>query len=176
MADRKPISKATRFRVFKRDEFTCQYCGNTPPSVVLEVDHMVAVAAGGDNNFDNLITACFDCNRGKGAEGLHVAPDTIAQKLERMKEREAQVRAYAKEVAKSTGRIEAAINGTEEVFWEFYGGTFSPSARVTVRRFLDKLMPEDVVAAAETACARKEKPEDGFRYFCGICWNKIKGR
>ena len=70
MAERKPISKTTRFEVFKRDKFTCQYCGRSAPEVVLEVDHINPVANGGDNSIENLVTSCFDCNRGKGKRTL----------------------------------------------------------------------------------------------------------
>lgn len=70
MAKREPISKSTRFEVFKRDEFTCQYCGRTSPAVILEVDHIVPVSKGGTNDLMNLITSCRDCNRGKGAKSL----------------------------------------------------------------------------------------------------------
>lgn len=62
---REPISKKLRFEVFKRDKFTCQYCGRKPPSVSLEADHYVPVSQGGPTVFMNLITSCFDCNRGK---------------------------------------------------------------------------------------------------------------
>lgn len=44
---RKAISKKTRFEVFKRDRFTCQYCGATPPGVLLHIDHIHPVAEGG---------------------------------------------------------------------------------------------------------------------------------
>ena len=40
MAERKPIGKKMRFEVFKRDKFTCQYCGRKAPDVILEVDHI----------------------------------------------------------------------------------------------------------------------------------------
>ena len=70
MAERKPISKKLRFEVFKRDNFTCQYCGRMSPDVVLQVDHINPVKEGGDNNIMNLITSCFDCNNGKGAKKL----------------------------------------------------------------------------------------------------------
>lgn len=66
MAERKAISKALRFEVFKRDHFTCQYCGRMAPDVILEVDHIKPVAKGGDNDILNLVTSCRDCNRGKG--------------------------------------------------------------------------------------------------------------
>lgn len=66
MAERKSIGKKLRFEVFKRDKFTCQYCGRMSPDVVLEVDHIKPVAEGGNNDIINLITSCRDCNRGKG--------------------------------------------------------------------------------------------------------------
>lgn len=67
---REPLSKKLRFEVFKRDSFTCQYCGQKAPDVVLHCDHINPVAAGGGNDILNLITSCFDCNSGKGARTL----------------------------------------------------------------------------------------------------------
>jgi hypothetical protein len=60
------ISKKVRFEVFKRDSFTCQYCGEMSPNVILEVDHIKPCIDGGNNRILNLVTSCFDCNRGKG--------------------------------------------------------------------------------------------------------------
>ena len=71
---RKSLSKKTRFEVFKRDGFICQYCGNSPPAVILEIDHIKPFKAGGSNEIDNLLTSCFDCNRGKGANTLEISP------------------------------------------------------------------------------------------------------
>ena len=70
MGARKSISKGLRFDIFRRDSFACQYCGRTPPEVVLEIDHIHPVAEGGDNDAMNLVTACLDCNRGKRAKVL----------------------------------------------------------------------------------------------------------
>jgi hypothetical protein len=67
---REPVSKKLRFEVFKRDGFTCQYCGLKAPEVVLNCDHIKPVAAGGTTDILNLITACFSCNSGKGAREL----------------------------------------------------------------------------------------------------------
>jgi len=67
---RQGVSKTQRFDVFKRDSFTCQYCGKQAPLAILEIDHINPVAEGGDNDVMNLITSCFDCNRGKGAKKL----------------------------------------------------------------------------------------------------------
>lgn len=62
---REYISKKLRFEVFKRDSFTCQYCGAKAPDVVLEVDHIKPVAREGSSDIINLITACKICNSGK---------------------------------------------------------------------------------------------------------------
>lgn len=70
MAKREPLSKGIRFEVFKRDNFTCQYCGAQAPDVILEVDHINPVKLGGTNEIMNLVTSCFNCNRGKSAKKL----------------------------------------------------------------------------------------------------------
>ena len=67
---RKSIPNSVRFEVFKRDSFTCQYCGRSSPSVILEVEHIKPVSKGGTNEFLNLVTSCFECNRGKGKKEL----------------------------------------------------------------------------------------------------------
>ena len=54
-----------RFRVLRRDGFKCRYCGQSPPRVALEVDHVIPVARGGRDEMRNLVAACFQCNHGK---------------------------------------------------------------------------------------------------------------
>ena len=56
--------------MFKRDSFTCQYCGKKAPEVILAVDHIEPVAKGGADDMLNLITSCFDCNSGKSDRTL----------------------------------------------------------------------------------------------------------
>lgn len=57
-----------RFDIFRRDGFRCQYCGRSPrdDGVTLEVDHILPKAKYGRDELDNLITACRECNIGKG--------------------------------------------------------------------------------------------------------------
>jgi len=69
-SQRKSFSKKERYEVFKRDDFTCQYCGREAPDVILEVDHIKPIVEGGSNDLTNLVTSCRDCNRGKGAREL----------------------------------------------------------------------------------------------------------
>lgn len=63
-----------RFEVFKRDAFTCRYCGSQSPEAILEVDHVLLRVGGGSDELDNLVTACYACNRGKGARLLTDMP------------------------------------------------------------------------------------------------------
>lgn len=63
--DRPPISgwAALRNIVFKRDDFTCRYCGTKDAH--LECDHIHPVSRGGSSDLSNLATACRRCNRSK---------------------------------------------------------------------------------------------------------------
>jgi len=56
----------TRFNVFLRDRFTCQYCGAKPPSSELTFDHVIPRSRGGRTSWENILTACSDCNLKKG--------------------------------------------------------------------------------------------------------------
>jgi hypothetical protein len=91
---RKPISKKTRFEVFKRDSFTCQYCGRSAPDVVLHVDHINPVSKGGTDDVLNYITSCKDCNQGKSNKEL--SDKTLLQKqkaqLDELSERREQLK------------------------------------------------------------------------------------
>lgn len=173
---RQSISKTLRFEVFKRDEFTCQYCGRKPPAVVLEVDHIVPITEGGTNADHNLLTSCFDCNRGKGARPLDsVAPIDISQKADLLREREEQVREYERLLQERRAREDADIDeviGVYEIF--FPGWTLLDRSRPSIRNFLQQIPKSTVIEAMELACSRVNDSK-AFRYFCGICWNKIRG-
>jgi hypothetical protein len=90
---RTALPKRLRFDVFKRDKFTCQYCGMKAPDVVLEIDHIVAVAAGGGNDILNLRTACKACNAGKSDKPLSTNATIEARRktLEDFEERRQQL-------------------------------------------------------------------------------------
>lgn len=56
----------TRFNIFQKNNFTCQYCGRKAPFVEIVIDHIVPVNKGGKTEEPNLITSCAECNLGKG--------------------------------------------------------------------------------------------------------------
>jgi hypothetical protein len=173
---RKGISKKTRFEVFKRDGFVCQYCGAHPPQVVLEVDHIIPVADGGKNEFDNYITACLPCNRGKGAVSLDCIPQSLADKAAEVAEREAQIRGYNEIMQEARHRLEEEVERVNLVYERFVPGyELSDRSRVSVRNFIEKLGVFPVIDAMELAGERwAYRDSKIFRYFCGICWNRIR--
>lgn len=62
--DRRPAF--TRFNVFLRDAFRCQYCGHGFPTEILTFDHIIPRSKGGTTVWDNVVTACEPCNLRKG--------------------------------------------------------------------------------------------------------------
>ena len=56
----------TRFNVFLRDRFSCQYCGTQQHTSDLTFDHVIPRSKGGKTNWQNIVTACSDCNVKKG--------------------------------------------------------------------------------------------------------------
>lgn len=173
---RGPLSKRVRFNVFKRDGFRCQYCGRTPPIVVLEIDHIHPIAKGGNNDSEiNLITACYDCNRGKGAELLSTVPQSVQERVEALAEREAQIRAYNRLLRAKKRREDDEINQVEAVFKQQWGAYYlSHDSRESVRNFIAQLGIEAVIWSMHTACWRIREPRDAWKYFCGICWKKVR--
>ena len=55
----------TRFNVFLRDRFSCQYCGALDD---LTFDHLIPRSRGGQTTWDNVVTACSPCNLAKGGK------------------------------------------------------------------------------------------------------------
>jgi len=67
----------TRFNVFLRDNFTCQYCGSNKE---LTFDHLLPRSRGGKTDWDNVITACSSCNVQKGGRLIESSKLQLNQK------------------------------------------------------------------------------------------------
>jgi Restriction endonuclease len=112
------LSVRTRFEIFKRDGFTCQYCGLKSPEVVLEVDHIIPVCQGGNDDVLNLITACWACNSGKAGVALDrvmTSEDPHDKAIESL-ERQRQLDEYNRVIAEERERREAEVWD----LWQFW--------------------------------------------------------
>lgn len=173
---RKQISKKLRFDVFKRDNFTCLYCGKMSPNVALEVDHIIPVCKSGKNNIDNLATSCFDCNRGKGGKELNILPQTTADKLAKIKEIESQYREFKKWNDKIRNRVNSEleqINDIYQMYFEDYHLTDS-FKNSSLKSFIEQLGVIKVEDFMHKACSKINHSNGAIKYFCGICWNQIR--
>jgi hypothetical protein len=133
------------------------------------------VAEGGGDEETNLVTACFDCNRGKADIPLSTVPQSLVDKAEDIKEREAQLAGY-REVA------QARADRIDEDMWRVADALEIDASKNGFRRdylrsikmFNERLPLHSVLEAAEIARARfMYSRGQCFKYFCGICWNKI---
>lgn len=60
--------RLTKREVLRRDNFTCQYCGQR--TSVLTIDHIIPRRLGGTHSWENLVAACPSCNHRKGGRTL----------------------------------------------------------------------------------------------------------
>ncbi len=67
----RPCVKLTRREIFRRDNYTCQYCGRK--DAPLTVDHVIPRHLGGRQVWTNLVTACSACNHRKGGRQVEEA-------------------------------------------------------------------------------------------------------
>jgi 5-methylcytosine-specific restriction endonuclease McrA len=67
----RPRVKLNRKEIFRRDNYTCQYCGTH--TGVLTIDHIIPRHLGGEHSWENLVTACSDCNHRKGGRTMEQA-------------------------------------------------------------------------------------------------------
>ena len=63
---RREQSSMKRLRIYMRDKFRCQYCGDKKSVAELTLDHIMPRSRGGDNSPVNVVTACLPCNNRKG--------------------------------------------------------------------------------------------------------------
>lgn len=177
---RKQLSKKTRFEVFKRDNFTCQYCGQMAPDVILEVDHINPVADGGNNEMLNLITACRDCNRGKGKTLL--SDDAVIKKeqkqIELMAEKREQYEMLLAWKQELTMLMDMQVDAIESIICEDVDWGLNTFERNKIKDLINRFGFSLVYDAAEISIAKyfcNGSSQDWYNAFYkigGICYNK----
>jgi hypothetical protein len=155
--------------------------------VILEIDHIIPVVDGGTNDRANLVTACFDCNRGKSWVPLELCPETVAEQIDRRRELAEQLKALNRLLDEEREQATSDINEIG-CYWydqiEAKKGryVFGDSRAGSIRRFLTTLRKSEILNAVDMAFGRFGIPADRqhddrhFRYMCGICWRLIGER
>lgn len=195
MPKRKSISKKIRFEVFKRDSFTCQYCGKKSPDVILHVDHINPVSKGGGNEIINLLTSCLECNQGKSDRLINdrASIDKQRAQIEELSKRREQLEMMLKwrdELAKFDSDVVSII--VESIQSLMCGSTINDHGKSSIKKWLKKYTVEEILDAAQIAeqkevsdselfslipkiCQTKRLPEDDqkIRYARGILRNRL---
>jgi hypothetical protein len=98
---RKRLTESAKKNIYIRDKYECQYCGSKED---LEIDHIIPLSKGGNNEPDNLITSCHKCNALKGDKTLEEFItnnkynikflDRVSKILDTLKEKEKEQEQY----------------------------------------------------------------------------------
>jgi len=109
--DRLPTAAVTfsRRNIFKRDRYTCQYCGRQPGSEELTLDHVIPRAQGGESRWENCVLACLACNKRKADR----TPQQAGMRLRHEPVRPAWRPVYAAQEV----RIESWSKFVSEAYW-----------------------------------------------------------
>jgi hypothetical protein len=187
MGNRKNISKKIRFEIFKRDSFKCQYCGKTSPDVVLEVDHIKPVSEGGTNDITNLITACFDCNRGKTNVLLDDKSviEKQRQQLEELNERRLQLEMMMEWREGLTNLEQDKIDIIKDKWSDMTDFSINQNGEKTIRRMIKKfdfnlildcldISASQYLKTDEEGDYTHESVEKSFNYIERIAAHKVK--
>jgi hypothetical protein len=190
---RKPLSKRTRFEVFKRDGFRCMYCGQRPPEVVLVIDHIVPVVQGGTDEPTNLTTACYTCNAGKSGIPLdRVSPIidelALAEALQEVAERRMALEGFYAEQSAYQQDLNNLVDQVEELWAQLVGRVEDPkwvqialtcferrSLVNFARRGLSLREFEHAIHLVGESWKNGPRSADAlWRHFCKLCWDAIR--
>lgn len=157
MSKRKSLRKSVRFEVFKRDSFTCQYCGKKAPDTVLHVDHINPVSKGGDNEIINLVTSCEACNLGKSDRLLSDSSSIEKQRaqLEELNERREQLEmmlAWRDSLKDLNNEAMELVVGHIEANMD--GFTVNDTGRKSILKWMKRFSVEELFTATDISSER----------------------
>lgn len=180
MAQRKTFTKSLRFEIFKRDSFTCQYCGQKSPDVLLEIDHIEPVSKGGTNDILNLLTSCKACNSGKSDRRLSDASVVEKQRrqLEELQDRKEQIEMMF-QWQKGLLDLDDSVTDQLASYWSEIvpGYSLNENGIKALKKFRKNFEISEIMAAMKVAAEsyltfNEGCPEQGS---VELAWKKIGG-
>lgn len=171
--ERKPLSKRVRFEIFKRDGFACVYCGKTPAQSLLQVDHLVAVANGGDDSPGNLLTSCLDCNQGKSDVPLdqHRYTRPTKESNELTEEHIEQLRSYLALQKKKDDLLEQLAEDLRER-WEEVIGPMNQDMANRMKTLVQQWPHKKLLEAMDITASKLGCPGEEFHSYTSVCQTK----
>lgn len=184
------ISKKTRFEIFKRDSFTCQYCGRSAPDVLLQVDHIQPRSKGGTDDLLNLVTSCVDCNQGKKDRLLSddAVVKTRKRQLDELQERREQLEMLMEWHRALVDMDQQVVDEIAGLWDELVPGYhLNENGLRSLQKWLKRFNVNEIVDAMRTSVAQylqydddaadptiptKESVEKAFNYVSRICASK----
>lgn len=109
--DKLPTNAVTfsRRNVYKRDRYTCQYCGKQPGTEELTIDHVLPRSKGGTSTWENCVLACLECNSRKADR----TPEAAKMPLRHVPRRPSWKPLYASHAT----RIQSWAKFISEAYW-----------------------------------------------------------
>jgi hypothetical protein len=174
------VSKMVRFEVFKRDSFTCQYCGRKAPDVILEADHVHPRAKGGTDDVLNLVTSCKDCNSGKRDRLLSETAviDKQRAQLEELQERREQIDMmfqWQESLLEIQGDVVDRLHG---VWRDATGYCLNEHGRKELKKHAKRFGIDELITAIHTAADQYlDRDDDGvvLRETVELAWKRVPG-
>lgn len=166
------VNKRLRFEILRRDQFRCYYCGvrGNETECGLTIDHVVPVSLGGSNAPENLVSACGNCNFGKGAASLEseTVSEVAAVDARRAEHKADAVSSAAEAIERGRAYVETVIEA-----WRASAPSYAklpPDADARISSWFDEGIPDALIAHAFTvAWARRHVPTAAkFRYATGV--------
>jgi hypothetical protein len=177
---RKGLSKKVRFEIFKRDSFTCQYCGAKAPDVVLEVDHIIPVSKKGTNDLLNLVTSCKSCNSGKSDR--EISDNSVVEKqrsqLEDLQERREQIEMMIEWQRELSNLEEFQIEQVADYWSELvYPFELTDEGKKDLSKMLKRYELSEILEAMKISVTQYVKHKDNkpTRESVNEAWDKITG-
>lgn len=173
------VSKRARFEILRRDNHTCQYCGEKAPDVTLHVDHVKPKTLGGTDAPENLVTACKDCNSGKASTilGSEHAQEIATRNIEW----ETQAQELSARIRGTLERDELYVSDFEREWQNVADVAGVPAVwpvgyKASIYKWAGMGYPLDALelAIGTAYSARRVENEDRFTYLAGIVWKQIR--
>jgi hypothetical protein len=147
---------------------------------VLEVDHVNPRANGGNDDLDNLVTSCWDCNRGKGAKVLDDKAPKIDADIAWLEAQQeiAELKRYQEAKAQRDVQLLRAAELLQEHWWNVLKQEYAPDVDMIIG-WIKTFGPDEVEYAIDKAGSKMGGRRMGFddlvKYAAAIMWHRLRG-